>query len=158
MKNNSKINERNKNEELSSKTKSLSQISLQEKQSDENSKNGKKEQKIKKYDKTTQSFFPMTNNNKSKIKSKYSDLIIDTRNTPLNYLNQKFDFVKYRHEKYQNHKYPTKITKEKNNIDKPTIIYNDTKAKSNDIYNNDKMSLNKKMKIIKNQLILLYYL
>jgi len=153
MKNNSKINERNKNEELSSKTKSLSQISLQEKQSDENSKNGKKEQKIKKYDKTTQSFFPMTNNNKSKIKSKYSDLIIDTRNTPLNYLNQKFDFVKYRHEKYQNHKYPTKITKEKNNIDKPTIIYNDTKAKSNDIYNNDKMSLSKKMKIIKNQLI-----
>ena len=153
MKNNSKINERNKNEELSSKTKSLSQISLQEKQSDENSKNGKKEQKIKKYDKTTQSFFPMTNNNKSKIKSKYSDLIIDTRNTPLNYLNQKFDFVKYRHEKYQNHKYPTKITKEKMNIDKPTIIYNDTKAKSNDIYNNDKMSLSKKMKIIKNQLI-----
>ena len=158
MKNNSKINERNKNElnmspELSSKTKSLSQTSFQERQSDENSKNGKREHKIKKFDKTTQSFFPITNNNKSKIKSKYSDLIIDTRNTPLNYLRQKFDFVKYRHEKYQNHKYPTKITKEQMNINKPTIVYNDTKAKSNDIYNNDKISLNKKMKIMKNQLI-----
>ena len=158
MKNNSKIKERNKNEknnkqELSSKTKSLSQMSLQEKQSNENSKNEKKEKKIKKYDKTTQSFFPMTNINKPKLNSKYSELIIDTRNTPLNYFNQKFDFVKYRHEKYQKHKYPTKIIKEKINLDKPTIIYNDGKTKSNDIYNDDKIPLNKKIKIMKNQLI-----
>ena len=158
MKNNSKINERNKNEknnkqELSSKTKSLSQMSLQEKQSDENSKNEKKEKKIKKYDKTTQSFFPMTNINKPKLNSKYSELIIDTRNTPLNNFNQKFDFVKYRHEKYQKHKYPTNIIKEKINLDKPTIIYNDAKTKSNDIYNDDKLPLNKKIKIMKNQLI-----
>ena len=158
MKNNSKINERNKNEknnkqELSSKTKSLSQMSLQEKQSDENSKNEKKEKKIKKYDKTTQSFFPMTNINKPKLNSKYSELIIDTRNTPLNNFNQKFDFVKYRHEKYQKHKYPTNIIKEKINLDKPTIIYNDAKTKSNDIYNDDKIPLNKKIKIMKNQLI-----
>ena len=155
MKNNNISNERNKNElnikkELSSRTKSLSQASLQEKQLDETEK---KEKKIKKYDKTTQSFFPMTNINKTKLHSKYAELIIDTRNTPLNDINQKFDFVRYRHEKYQKHKYPTKIRKEKINIDKPTIVYTDAKTNSNEIYNNNKMSLNKKMKIMKNKLI-----
>lgn len=155
MKNNNISNERNKNElnikkELSSRTKSLSQAPLQEKQLDETEK---KEKKIKKYDKTTQSFFPMTNINKTKLHSKYAELIIDTRNTPLNDINQKFDFVRYRQEKYQKHKYPTKIRKEKINIDKPTIVYTDAKTNSNEIYNNNKMSLNKKMKIMKNKLI-----
>ena len=155
MKNNNISNERNKNElnikkELSSRTKSLSQAPLQEKQLDETEK---KEKKIKKYDKTTQSFFPMTNINKTKLHSKYAELIIDTRNTPLNDINQKFDFVRYRHKKYQKHKYPTKIRKEKINIDKPTIVYTDAKTNSNEIYNNNKMSLNKKMKIMKNKLI-----
>ena len=70
----------------------------------------------------------------------------------MNDYNQKFDFVKFRHEKYQKHKYPTNITKEKINIDKPIIIYTDEKNNNVNIYE-DKIPLQKKIKIMKNQLI-----
>ena len=84
--------ENNTNQELTSK--SLNEISTKEKSS----------KKVNKFDKTTQSFSPMVNHNKWKTYSKYSELIIDTRNTPLKDFTQKFDFVKYRHEKYQKRK------------------------------------------------------
>ena len=132
--------ENNTNQELTSK--SLNEISTKEKSS----------KKVNKFDKTTQSFSPMINHNKWKTYSKYSELIIDTRNTPLKDLTQKFDFVKYRHEKYQKHKYPTKIPKEEITRDKPTIIYTDVKTNSESIYDN-KLSLQKKIRIMKNQLI-----
>ena len=84
------------------KSKSLNEISYLAKQSEENTKADKKSNK---FDKTTQSFSPIINHhNKSKTHSKYRELVIDTRNTPLNDIH-KFDFVKYRHEKYQKHKY-----------------------------------------------------
>ena len=130
-------------------SKSLNEISNQAKQSEENIKSGKKSNK---FDKTTQSFSPQIIRNKSKIHPKYRELIIDTRNTPLIELNRKFDFVKYRHKKYQTHKYPTNIVKEQINLDRPTIIYQDVKTGNANIYE-DKMSLHKKIKIMKNQLI-----
>ena len=130
-------------------SKSLNEISNQAKQSEENIKSGKKSNK---FDKTTQSFSPQIFRNKYKTHPKYRDLIIDTRNTPLIELNHKFDFVKYRHKKYQTHKYPTNIVKEKINLDRPTIIYQDVKTGNANIYE-DKMSLHKKIKIMKNQLI-----
>ena len=131
------------------KSKSLNEISYLAKQSEENTKADKKPNK---FDKTTQSFSPIINHhNKSKTHSKYRELVIDTRNTPLNDIH-KFDFVKYRHEKYQKHKYPTNIIKEKINLDKPTIIYTDVKTSEANIYE-DKISLHKKIKIMKNQLI-----
>ena len=129
--------------------KSLNEISSQEKKSNENIKPDKKSNK---FDKTTQSFSPNIIKNKSKIHSKYRELIIDTRNTPLNDDNPKFDFVKFRHEKYQKHKYPTNIIKEKKNLDKPTIIYQDAKKTKINIYE-DKIPLYQKVKIMKNQLI-----
>ena len=120
--------------------KSLNEISSQEKKSNENIKPDKKSNK---FDKTTQSFSPNIIKNKSKIHSKYRELIIDTRNTPLNDDNPKFDFVKFRHEKYQKHKYPTNIIKEKKNLDKPTIIYQDAKKTKINIYE-DKIPLYQK--------------
>ena len=133
---------------IKNKSKSLNELSSQEKQSKVNIKSSKDKNK---FDKTTQSFSPFINNN-SKSHSKYRELIINTRNTPLNDYNQKFDFVKFRHEKYQKHKYPTNITKEKINLDKPIIIYTDEKNNNVNIYE-DKIPLQKKIKIMKNQLI-----
>jgi hypothetical protein len=156
MKNSNTItsNEKQQNTEtnikLDSTSKSINEISTPDKQLEENTKS---EKNTNKFDKTTQSFCPPINHNKSKIRSKYRELIIDTRNTPLNDHTHKFDFVKYRHEKYQTHKYPTKITKEKINLDKPIIVYTDVKTSNADIYDNNKISLQKKIKIMKNQLI-----
>ena len=65
---------------------------------------------------------------------------------------KKFDFVKYRHNKYQIHKYPTKIIKEKITPDKPVIIYSDSNTQSNSDLYNDAIPLKKKIKIMKNQL------
>ena len=130
-------------------SKSLNEISCLAKQSDEDTKTDKK---TNKFDKTTQSFSPQINHNKQKLPPKYRELVIDTRNTPLNEYNHKFDFVKFRHEKYQTHKYPTKIIKEQIKLDRPMIVYQDAKTGNVNIYE-DKMSLQKKVRIMKNQLI-----
>ena len=130
-------------------SKSLNEISCLAKQSDEDTKTDKK---TNKFDKTTQSFSPKINHNKQKLPPKYRELVIDTRNTPLNEYNHKFDFVKFRHEKYQTHKYPTKIIKEQIKLDRPMIVYQDAKTGNVNIYE-DKMSLQKKVRIMKNQLI-----
>ena len=151
--NNSNISKGTKSiikQELASK--SLTENSYQEKHSEENSKNLNKKEDLKKFDKTTQSFAPMKKYDKSNKLSKYRELIIDTRNTPLLDINQKFDFVKYRHNKYQIHKYPTKIIKEKITPDKPVIIYSDSNTQSNSDLYNDAIPLKKKIKIMKNQL------
>ena len=136
-----------KNMKGDSTSKSLNEISCQAKQSDKDIKTDKK---TNKFDKTTQSFSPIIN--QSKLPPKYRELIIDTRNTPLNEYNHKFDFVKFRHKKYQTHKYPTNITKEQIKLDRPMIVYQDAKTGNVNIYE-DKMSLQKKVRIMKNQLI-----
>ena len=144
-KSNTSISNENQNTENKKKcTKLLNEISVQAQQSNENIKSDKK---LKKFDKTTQSFSPRIIHNKPKIHSKYRELIIDTRNTPLNEYNHKFDFVKFRHEKYRKHTYPTNILKEKINLDKPTIIYQDEKTNKINIYE-DKVPLHQKIKII----------
>ena len=149
-KSNTSISNENQNSENKKKsTKLLNEISVQAQQSNENIKSDKK---LKKFDKTTQSFSPRIIHNKPKIHSKYRELIIDTRNTPLNEYNHKFDFVKFRHEKYRKHTYPTNIIKEKINLDKPTIIFQDEKTNKINIYE-DKVPLHQKIKIMKNQLI-----
>ena len=149
-KSNTSISNENQNSENKKKsTKLLNEISVQAQQSNENIKSDKK---LKKFDKTTQSFSPRIIHNKPKIHSKYRELIIDTRNTPLNEYNLKFDFVKFRHEKYRKHTYPTNIIKEKINLDKPTIIFQDEKTNKINIYE-DKVPLHQKIKIMKNQLI-----
>ena len=142
-----KITETNIKGELTSQ--SLNDYSYQPKQSDEDTKTGKK---TNKFDKTTQSFSPKINLTKSKLPPKYRELVIDTRNTPLNEYNHKFDFVKFRHQKYQKHKYPTKIVKEQIKLDRPMIVYQDVKTGNVNIYE-DKISLQKKVRIMKNQLI-----
>ena len=142
-----KITETNIKGELTSQ--SLNDYSYQPKQSDEDTKTGKK---TNKFDKTTQSFSPKINLTKSKLPPKYRELVIDTRNTPLNEYNHKFDFVKFRHQKYQKHKYPTKIAKEQIKLDRPMIVYQDVKTGNVNIYE-DKISLQKKVRIMKNQLI-----
>ena len=132
-----KITETNIKGELTSQ--SLNDYSYQPKQSDEATKTGKK---TNKFDKTTQSFSPKINLTKSKLPPKYRELVIDTRNTPLNEYNHKFDFVKFRHQKYQKHKYPTKIAKEQIKLDRPMIVYQDVKTGNVNIYE-DKISLQK---------------
>ena len=152
-KSNSNTSTEKKNAEINIKadltSKSLNEISCLAKQSDEDTKTDKK---TNKFDKTTQSFSPKINHNKQKLPPKYRELVIDTRNTPLNEYNHKFDFVKFRHEKYQTHKYPTKIIKEQIKLNRPMIVYQDAKTGNVNIYE-DKMSLQKKVRIMKNQLI-----
>ena len=82
------------------------------------------------------------------------DLIIDTRRPPLNIINAskspKFNFVDYRHKKYQTHIFPFKKVKLNDSYEKKNIInYNN----NDNIIDDDNSSLEQKVKNMKYQLV-----
>ena len=94
-------------------------------------------------------------NNSKKIK-KPKELIIDTR-TPFNLMNpekkQKFNFLDYRHKKYQTHKFPFKLKNENKSYEKNNNYITYYNNKDDESVKEDNLTLEQKVKNIKYQFI-----
>ena len=94
---------------------------------------------------------------KDKNKQKSKELVIDTRNPTLSLMNiqnkkPKFNFVEYRHKKYQKHIFPFKIIKSQNKSYEKNVI-NYIPKNDNDSIKEDNLTLEQKVKNMKYQFI-----
>ena len=83
-----------------------------------------------------------------------NNLIIDTRRPALSLMNlaktPKFNYIKYRHKKYQIHKFPFRKEKSNESYEKNNIINNNN---NDDIFDDDNLPLEQKIKNMKYQLL-----
>ena len=83
------------------------------------------------------------------------DLIIDTRNKEqiMNQNINKFNFVEYRHKKYQNYRAPVKVISSRESKEKDLNYYTPNSYNEIDSSKNENLSLRKRIKNMKHQII-----